>query len=30
MSDNTRDVLMKALSVALWLGFWAILLGHWL
>jgi hypothetical protein len=25
MSDNTRDVCVKTLSVLLWLGFWALL-----
>lgn len=27
MSDNTHEVLMKALSVVLWLGFWGFVFG---
>lgn len=30
MSKNTHDVLMKLLSVVLWLGFWFLFLGDWI
>lgn len=30
MSENAKEVWMKALSVVLWLGFWTLLFGGWI
>lgn len=30
MSDNAKEVWLKALTVALWLGFWFFMVGGWI